>query len=101
MKIDGNQVILDKKAVSDWLCYELEQVHSNRGWPKKLEYHQDLIEGALGIIGVCPRLFQEIFIGMQDPTDENLFRAYQAVIREFGPSGFRFLANLGGERHAE
>lgn len=101
MKIDGNQVILDKLAVSNWLCYELEQVRDNRGNGIKLNYHQDMIEGALGVLGLPPYVFQKIYILADTPTDENLFQAYQTVIQEIGPSNFNFLAKLGGESHAE
>lgn len=95
MKIEGNQVILEKEAVSDWLCYELEQVHNSQEDKIKLNYHQDMIEGALGVLGLPPYVFQKIYTLIDTPTDVNIFRAYQAVIREFGPSEFNFWANLG------
>ena len=101
MKINGDKIILDKKAVSDWLCLEFEMVHTFRNNPESLKRQQNLIEGALGLLELRPPVFREIFDGSLNPTDENLYHTYQAVIREFGPSGFRFLANLGGEHHAE
>lgn len=95
MKLEGDQVILEKEMVSDWLCYELEQVRDNRDDEIRLSYHQDMIEGALGLLELPPELFRKILV--LDPTNENLFRAYQAVIREFGESNFNFLGKLGDQ----
>ena len=106
MKIEGDAVILDKRIIASWLCDRLRKLYENRdgcndyGFVTEIELGELL--GLLGVLGLNRETWKEISNAKIAPTDENIYQAYQAVIREFGTSEFKdyrefkVLENLGG-----
>lgn len=82
----GDKVILSREWVLLWLHYELRTARDYKSSPDKLTYHQTLLEGALGILELCPEDFKAIMSGAENPEDEELLgRALRAVDRLFDP----------------
>lgn len=87
MTVVKNSVVVDLEWVSDWLHYELDAVEDCKENPERLAYHQDLIEGALGVLGLIPTEYKAIIAGVERPKDETAMRkAREVASRLFGNS---------------
>lgn len=93
MRIEGDEVILYRKRVAIQLGSYLGRACADRERTRKYDtdYQLKMLDGALSLLGVEEETAKEILTGVEDPTDENLFKAYQAVVREFGPVDFGFM----------
>ena len=97
MRIENDNIIISRSAVSFALCYELQQLSF---WaaqnPERLEYHQNVIEGMLDILDLPPVDYNIIMRSVRRvPTKESISAAYQTVVGLFGKSDMSLKEVLG------
>lgn len=100
MKIENDNIVLNKSGVAFSLHYELQQIadYARDGPDNRLAYHQDILEGMLSILDLVltPTDYNIIMRPVREiPGRENIATAFHRIVKVFGESDMSLKEVLG------